>query len=84
MCAIFKCYFTCTFIHGQLLAHLYALLSCHAAPVVKCFINHEFLWQINDDDDDEISRGAPNYRTDLSHWAEVHHIVGTCGGDTAA
>jgi len=24
----------------------------------------------------------PNYRTGLSrYWAEVHHIVGTCGGD---
>jgi len=33
----------------------------------------------------EICRGAPNYRTDLSRmWAEVHHIVGTCGGDIAA
>jgi len=32
-----------------------------------------------------ISWGAPNYRTDLSRWwAEVHHIVRTCGGDTAA
>jgi len=38
MRAIFKWYFTCTFIHGQLLAHLYALLSCRAA-YVKCFIN---------------------------------------------
>jgi len=33
----------------------------------------------------EISWGAPNYRTDLSrYWAEVHHIVVTSGGDTAA
>jgi len=43
MCA--KCYFTCTFIHGQLLVHLYALLSCRAASML--------LWQINDDDDDD-------------------------------
>ena len=29
----------------------------------------------------EICRGAPNYRIDLSRqWAEVQHIVGTCGG----
>jgi len=28
-------------IHGQLLVHSYALLSCHAA-YVKCFINHVF------------------------------------------
>jgi len=50
------CYFqvllTCTFIHGQLLVHLYALLSCHAASV-KCFYKSCFLWQINDDDDDD-------------------------------
>jgi len=26
-------------IHGQLLLHLYSLLSCHAA-YVKCFVNH--------------------------------------------
>jgi len=33
----------------------------------------------------QISWDAPNYRTDLSRqWAEVHHIVGTYGGDTAA
>jgi len=33
----------------------------------------------------EISRVAPNYRTDLSrYYAEVHHIVGTCGGHIAA
>ena len=32
----------------------------------------------------EICRGAPNSPTDLSGWqAEVHHIVGTCGGDIA-
>ena len=30
-------------------------------------------------------QGAPNYRTDLSRmWAEVHHTMGTCGGDIAA
>ena len=40
------------FIHGQLLVHLYALLSCHAASV-KCFYKSCFLWQINDDDDDD-------------------------------
>jgi len=27
----------------------------------------------------EISWGAPNYRIDLSRWAEVHHIVGMSG-----
>jgi len=33
----------------------------------------------------EISWGAPNYRTDLNRlWAEVHHIVGTCGRDITA
>jgi len=32
-------------IHGQLLVHLYALLSCHAASV-KCFYKSCFLWQI--------------------------------------
>ena len=33
----------------------------------------------------EISWDAPNYRIDLSRWwAEVHHIVTTCGGDIAA
>ena len=40
------------FIHGQLLVHLYALLSCHAVSV-KCFYKSCFLWQINDDDDDD-------------------------------
>jgi len=30
------------FIHGQLLVHLYALFSCHAASV-KCFISHTFM-----------------------------------------
>jgi len=43
------------FIHGQLLVHLYVLLSCHAASV-KCFYKSCFLWQINDDDDDECVR----------------------------
>jgi len=29
--------------------------------------------------------GAPNPPIDLSRqWAEVHHILGTCGGDIAA
>jgi len=33
----------------------------------------------------EISRGAANYRTDISrYWAEVHHIVETSGVDIAA
>ena len=33
----------------------------------------------------EICRGASNYQTDFSRWwAEVHHIVGTCGGDIVA
>jgi len=33
----------------------------------------------------EICRGAPNSRTDLSrYWAEVYHIVETCGGLIAA
>jgi len=42
---LYVCYFQVllymygTFIHGQLLVHLYALLSCHAA-YVKCFSNH--------------------------------------------
>jgi len=32
----------------------------------------------------EICLSAPNNRTDLSQeWAEVHHIVRTCGGDIA-
>jgi len=31
----------------------------------------------------EISWCGPNYRTDLSRWAEVYHIVATCGGDIA-
>jgi len=32
----------------------------------------------------EIYWGAPNYRIDLSHqWAEVHHIIRTCGGIAA-
>jgi len=32
----------------------------------------------------EICRGAPNSPTDLSgYWAEVHHIMRTCGGDIA-
>jgi len=32
----------------------------------------------------EISWGAPNSPTDLSHlWAEVRHIVRTCGGHIA-
>jgi len=30
------------FIHGQLLVHLYALLSCHAASVKRFFINRAF------------------------------------------
>ena len=61
MCAIFKCYFTFTFIHGQLLVHLYALLSCHAASV-ECFYKSCFLWQINDDDDDDDDDNS-SYRT---------------------
>jgi len=32
----------------------------------------------------EICRGASNSRTDLSRqWAEVHHIIRTCGGGIA-
>jgi len=32
----------------------------------------------------EICWGAPNWQTDLSHsWADVRHIVRTCGGDIA-
>jgi len=31
----------------------------------------------------EICSGAPNSPTDLSRWAEVNHIVATCGGDIA-
>ena len=33
----------------------------------------------------EISWAATNYRTDLSRlWDDIHHIVGTSGGDIAA
>jgi len=60
--AIFKCYFTCTFIHGQLLVHLYALLSCHAASV-HVFYKSCFLWQINDDDDDDFVVGERDFET---------------------
>jgi len=45
--------FSSATLHGQLLVHLYALLSCHAASV-KCFYKSRFLWQINDDDDDDL------------------------------
>ena len=41
-------------------------------------------WRCQEAKPVEISRGAPNSGTDLSRkWAEVHHNVGTCGGDTA-
>ena len=60
MCTILSATLHVHFIHGQLLVHLYALLSCHAASV-KCFYKSCFLWQINDDDDDDVRQNDTNF-----------------------
>ena len=56
--------------HGRMKTKLGLMLQPRKGPIAKPV---------------EISWGAPNYQTDLSRkWAEVHHVVGTCGGDIDA